>query len=177
MLCSQERRYYEESFRVYERGIAAFHWPHLNSLWLMYLTKFVSRYRSSKLERARELFQQATANVPKKYAKNIFLLYAKLEENYGLAKHALAIYSAATKAVLPEEKFDMFLVYIARVRLILIRTSFACISLFMHACMHACIYLFINAFIYLSMRLYIYVCTHTCKDIYIYIYICIYMHR
>ena len=81
----------------------------------MYLTKFVSRYRSTKLERARELFQQATAQVPPKYAKNLFLLYAKLEETYGLAKHALAIYSAATKAVLPEEQLDMFCVYIARV--------------------------------------------------------------
>ncbi|OEH78421.1 putative XPA-binding protein [Cyclospora cayetanensis] len=110
----EERGYYEESFRVYERGIAAFHWPHVNAIWLMYLTKFVSRYRSTKLERARELFQQATADVPPKYAKNLFLLYAKLEETYGLAKHALAIYSAATKAVLPEDKLDMFCVYIAR---------------------------------------------------------------
>ncbi|CDJ65681.1 XPA-binding protein, putative [Eimeria necatrix] len=110
----EERRYYEESFRVYERGVAAFHWPHVNAIWLMYLTKFVSRYRSTKLERARELFQQATAEVPPKYAKNLFLLYAKLEETYGLAKHALAIYSAATKAVLPEDKLDMFCVYIAR---------------------------------------------------------------
>lgn len=111
----QERAYYEESFRVYERGVAAFHWPHVSAIWLMYLTKFVSRYRSTKLERARELFQQATAQVPPKYAKNLFLLYAKLEETYGLAKHALAIYSAATKAVLPEEQLDMFCVYIARV--------------------------------------------------------------
>ncbi|KAL8272800.1 hypothetical protein Esti_003274 [Eimeria stiedai] len=110
----EERGYYEESFRAYERGVAAFHWPHVNAIWLMYLTKFVSRYRSSKLERARELFQQATSDVPPKYAKNIFLLYAKLEETYGLAKHALAIYSAATKAVAPEEQLDMFCVYIAR---------------------------------------------------------------
>ncbi|KAL8451348.1 hypothetical protein Emag_002783 [Eimeria magna] len=117
----EERGYYEESFRAYERGVAAFHWPHVNAIWLMYLTKFVSRYKSSKLERARELFQQATADVPPKYAKNIFLLYAKLEETYGLAKHALAIYSAATKAVLPEEQLDMFCVYIARVRSVCMR--------------------------------------------------------
>lgn len=112
---SQERRYFEESYRVYERGVAAFHWPHVNAIWLMYLSKFVSRYRSTKLERARELFQQATSGVPAKYAKNLFLLYAKLEEEYGLAKHALTIYRAATSAVLPEEKLDMFYVYIARV--------------------------------------------------------------
>ncbi|EPT27376.1 XPA binding protein 2 family protein [Toxoplasma gondii ME49] len=110
----EEHRFFEESFKVYERGIAAFCWPHLNDLWLMYLTKFVSRYGSSKLERARELFQQATASVPAQHAKRFFLLYAKLEEEFGLAKHALTIYQAATKAVPQEEKLDMYLIYIAR---------------------------------------------------------------
>ncbi|PFH32436.1 XPA binding protein 2 family protein [Besnoitia besnoiti] len=110
----EEHRFFEESFKVYERGIAAFCWPHLNDLWLMYLTKFVSRYGSSKLERARELFQQATSSVPPQYAKRLFLLYAKLEEEFGLAKHALTIYQAATKAVTQAEKLDMYLIYIAR---------------------------------------------------------------
>ncbi|CBZ49619.1 putative XPA-binding protein [Neospora caninum Liverpool] len=110
----EEHRFFEESFKVYERGIAAFCWPHLNDLWLMYLTKFVSRYGSSKLERARELFQQATASVPAAHAKRLFLLYAKLEEEFGLAKHALTIYQAATKAVPEDEKLDMYLIYIAR---------------------------------------------------------------
>lgn len=100
---------------MYERGLAAFCWPHLNDLWLMYLTKFVSRYKSRKLERARELFQQATSGVPARYAKRLFLLYARLEEEFGLAKHALTIYHAATRAVLESEKLDMYYVYIARV--------------------------------------------------------------
>lgn len=35
------------------------------------------------------------------------MLYAKLEEKHGLARHAMAVYERATEAVLPEEKFDV----------------------------------------------------------------------
>lgn len=38
---------------------------------------------------------------------DIYLLYAKLEEEYGLARHSMAIYNRACKAV---EKEDMHLV-------------------------------------------------------------------
>ena len=37
----------------------------------------------------------------------IFLLYAKLEEEHGLARHAMAVYDRATKAVLPEEQYEV----------------------------------------------------------------------
>ena len=36
-----------------------------------------------------------------------YLLYAKLEEQYGLARHAMAIYDRATKSVLPEEQYEV----------------------------------------------------------------------
>ena len=36
-----------------------------------------------------------------------YLLYAKLEEQYGLARHAMAIYDRATKAVLPGEQLEV----------------------------------------------------------------------
>ena len=35
---------------------------------------------------------------------DLYLLYAKLEEDYGLARHAMAVYDRATTAVLPEEQ-------------------------------------------------------------------------
>lgn len=44
----------------------------------------------------------------------IYLLYAKLEEEYGLARHAMAVYERATQAVLPSEKHDMYNIYIKR---------------------------------------------------------------
>jgi hypothetical protein len=37
----------------------------------------------------------------------LYLLYAKLEEEHGLARHAMAVYERATKAVLPEEMFEV----------------------------------------------------------------------
>ena len=36
-----------------------------------------------------------------------YLMYARLEEDHGLARHAMAIYDRATKAVLPEEQFEV----------------------------------------------------------------------
>jgi hypothetical protein len=41
--------------------------------------------------------------------------YAKLEEDYGLARHAMAIYDRATKAVPDDKKLDMFMLYIKKV--------------------------------------------------------------
>ena len=39
----------------------------------------------------------------------LYLLYSKLEEEHGLARHAMAVYDRATKAVLPEEQFEVCL--------------------------------------------------------------------
>lgn len=44
----------------------------------------------------------------------IYLLYAKLEEEYGLARHAMAVYERSTQAVEPEERHLMFNIYIKR---------------------------------------------------------------
>ena len=37
----------------------------------------------------------------------LYLLYAKLEEDHGLARHAMAIYDRATLGVLPEEQYEV----------------------------------------------------------------------
>jgi hypothetical protein len=37
----------------------------------------------------------------------LYLLYAKLEEEHGLSRHAMAIYDRATKAVPAEEQFEV----------------------------------------------------------------------
>lgn len=110
----EENNYFEEAFKAYEKGIALFKWPNVYDLWNTYLTKFIDRYGGKKLERARDLFEQCLENCPPKFAKAIFLLYAKLEEEHGLARHAMAVYDRATQAVLPEEQNEMFNVYIKR---------------------------------------------------------------
>ncbi|XP_015680994.1 pre-mRNA-splicing factor SYF1 [Protobothrops mucrosquamatus] len=110
----EEHKYFEESFKAYERGISLFKWPNVYDIWNTYLTKFIDRYGGKKLERARDLFEQALDGCPQKFAKTIYLLYAKLEEEYGLARHAMAVYERATQAVLPSEKHDMYNIYIKR---------------------------------------------------------------
>ena len=110
----EENNYYEEAFKAYEKGISLFKWPNVYDIWNTYLTKFMKRYGGNKLERARDLFEQCLDGCPSKYARPFFLLYAKCEEDYGLAKHAMAIYDRATNEVLSEEQFEMFNIYIRK---------------------------------------------------------------
>lgn len=110
----EEHKYFEASFRAYEKGVSLFDYPQVYHIWVNYLIKFMERYKGKKLERARDLFEHALEKVPPEFAKNLYLLYAKLEENYGLARHAMNIYDRATKAVKPEEQFEMFNIYIGR---------------------------------------------------------------
>jgi len=62
-----------------------------------------------KLERTRDLFEQALEKCPPKSCKPIFLMYAKLEEDYGLAKRAMDVYDRGTQSVADEDKFEVCL--------------------------------------------------------------------
>ncbi|XP_065067886.1 pre-mRNA-splicing factor SYF1-like [Rhopilema esculentum] len=110
----EEHNYFEESFKAFERGIALFKWPHVNDIWNTYLTKFSKRYGGTKLERARDLFEQCLENCPPKNAKPFFLMYAKLEEEHGLARHAMAVYDRASTSLPPNEQYEIFNIYIKR---------------------------------------------------------------
>ncbi|KAJ1450859.1 hypothetical protein M885DRAFT_621310 [Pelagophyceae sp. CCMP2097] len=107
--------YFEESFRAYERGVALFKWPHVRDLWKCYLASFVERYGGTKLERARDLFEQALAKAPPMDAARLFVDYAKLEETHGLARRAIAVYERAANAAKVDHEFDAFSLYIAKV--------------------------------------------------------------
>ena len=111
--------------QIYERGTELFTFPISFEIWNIYLSKFVKRYvrRSSncfrtnsiltfsqggsKLERARDLFEQALEKCPPKACKPLFLMYGKLEEDYGLAKRAMSIYERAAQVVADEDKFEV----------------------------------------------------------------------
>ena len=69
---TQEHKYWEESFRVYEKGTSLFKYPHVRDIWLAYLQQFVTRYGGTKLERARDLFKQALSQA-RPYASLSFL--------------------------------------------------------------------------------------------------------
>ncbi|PWN27913.1 TPR-like protein [Jaminaea rosea] len=110
----EERSYHEDAFKVYERGVESFGYPIAFEIWNVYLSKFIKRYGGSKIERARDLFEQALSGCPPKFAKILFLKYGALEEEHGLAKRAMKIYERATREVGDEQRFDMFSFYIAK---------------------------------------------------------------
>ena len=111
----QEHNFYEESFRVYERAVQLFKWPHCYELWVVYLTKIIEKIAGSKVERIRHLFQQALKDCPKEKAKLFLLMHADFEENFGLLSHAMAIYDRATREVdQGEELIQVFNLYIAK---------------------------------------------------------------
>lgn len=113
-LLLEEHKYFEDAFKVYERGVKIFKYPHVKDIWVTYLSKFIDRYGKNKLERARELFEHAIEMTPADSVKPLYLQYAKLEEDYGLAKRAMKVYDQATKAVPNHEKLSMYQIYIAR---------------------------------------------------------------
>ncbi|KAJ5492281.1 RNA-processing protein HAT helix [Penicillium expansum] len=95
----EENKYFEESFKVYERGLDLFMYPVAFELWNLYLTKAVDRQIG--IERLRDLFEQALEDCPPK-------------EERGLARHAMRIYERATRAVSDEDRFEMFEFYITK---------------------------------------------------------------
>ncbi|SJX64089.1 related to SYF1-member of the NineTeen Complex involved in splicing [Sporisorium reilianum f. sp. reilianum] len=110
----EDNRYFEESFKVYERGVELFTYPVAFEIWNVYLSKFVKRYGGGKLERARDLFEQALDKCPARFCKPLMLMYGQLEEEHGLAKRAMKIYDRATRAVATDDRFDMFVFYLAK---------------------------------------------------------------
>lgn len=108
----EENKYFEESFKVYERGLDLFNYPVAFELWNLYLKKAVDR--KIGIERLRDLFEQAVEGCPPKFAKVLYLMYGSLEEERGLARHAMRIYERATRAVSDENRFEMFNFYITK---------------------------------------------------------------
>ncbi|KAF2754436.1 pre-mRNA-splicing factor syf1 [Pseudovirgaria hyperparasitica] len=108
----EENQYFEDSFKIYERGLDLFSYPVAFELWNLYLTKAVDRKIS--MERLRDLFEQAVEDCPPKFARVLYLMYGALEEERGLARHAMRIYERATRAVSDEDKLEMFNFYITK---------------------------------------------------------------
>ncbi|KAL6771434.1 XAB2 [Auxenochlorella protothecoides x Auxenochlorella symbiontica] len=110
----QESKYWEDSFRVYERGVALFKYPHVKDIWQAYLAFFNQRYGGKKVERARDLYRQAIDEAPPEESKPLFLQYAAFEEKHGLARNAMQIYEEAVQKVPVGERLSVYDVYLAR---------------------------------------------------------------
>ncbi|KAK9472283.1 uncharacterized protein V1510DRAFT_134652 [Dipodascopsis tothii] len=108
----EEHKYYEEAFKVYERGVELFSYPVAFEIWNLYLTKAIKRELG--LERLRDLFEQALVSCPAKMVKPFYILYGDLEEKRGLGRNAIKIYDRATMAVADEDRPEMFKFYLRK---------------------------------------------------------------
>jgi pre-mRNA-splicing factor SYF1 len=111
----EEHCFYEDSFRIYERGIALFAFPHVKPIWLSYLDQFMKRYEGKKLERLRDLFEQSLVGLPLEDTSEFYLKYGQAEEEYGLIRHAMNVYDRATKLVPENERYDMYRLYVKKI--------------------------------------------------------------
>lgn len=111
----EQNNYFEESFKVFESGLAMFKWPGLYDIWLVYINKFVKRYQRDKLERARDLFEKVLQSVPQKFCKIFYLMYAEYEEQHGLLNHAFEVYDRMVANIEDKDKLEGYLIYIGKV--------------------------------------------------------------
>ncbi|KAG7881760.1 hypothetical protein KL905_000754 [Ogataea polymorpha] len=97
----EDKKLYEESFRVYERGVLLFRYPTVYEIWVVYLDKILhyQHQLSIGVERIRDLFENALQNCPPELSKPIFLLYAQFEETRGSKLLALKVYRRAIEYI------------------------------------------------------------------------------
>ena len=112
----KEKKYFEESFAAYERGLGLFPFPHAGGtvLWKNYLTNFLERYDGSKTPRVRELFDRCLNECPAEESPEFFILYGDYEEMHGLTKRALSVYERMCNTVPPTERYTAYRLYIAK---------------------------------------------------------------
>ncbi|CAI5724109.1 hypothetical protein KXD40_001044 [Peronospora effusa] len=111
----EENKYFEESFRVYERGLALFpKFPHAGDLWQTYLTKFVQRYAGAKIERTRDLCEQAIRAAPAKSVCGFYEKFAEFEEQHGMLRNVMTIYERASDAVPDDDKLAIYDKYVKK---------------------------------------------------------------
>ncbi|EPY53628.1 complexed with Cdc5 protein Cwf3 [Schizosaccharomyces cryophilus OY26] len=111
----EENGFYEDSFKIYERGVALFSYPVAFELWTLYLVKFIDRFKGKQFERGRDLFEQALEGCPPEFSKSIYLLYADYEEKYGKVKRSISILEKAFKNVTPKDRLSVFNVLLLKV--------------------------------------------------------------
>lgn len=107
----EERNYFDDSFRVYEKAVTMFVFPPLRIIWITYIDKFVERYGGTKIERLRDMFENALTQVPEEFAPEFYIKYAKTEEDLGLSRQAIAVYERATRAVGAKDRLNMYRLY------------------------------------------------------------------
>jgi len=111
-----EQKYFEEALTAYERGVELFPFPHAGAklLWKAYLEAFLKRYKGTKVERARNLFQRCLEDCPAEECVEFFMMNGEFEEEFGLTKRALSVYRAMAEKVPMAEKYNAYQLFIAK---------------------------------------------------------------
>ncbi|KAF2546181.1 hypothetical protein F2Q70_00022302 [Brassica cretica] len=106
----EENKYFENAFDMYQRGVKIFKYFMLKTYGnLSY--KVCQEIWEDKAERAIELFEHAAYMMLS--VRTLYLQYAKLEEDYGMAKQAMKVYEEATKKVPECQRVEMCEIYIS----------------------------------------------------------------
>lgn len=107
----------DEAFRIYERGIAIFGYPLAFDLWNIYLPKAIAAWGpTGKIERIRDLFEQALHGCPAHLAKPLFLIASAAEEQWGQsARAALRMLERAAVSV-PDasDKLELYTLLVSK---------------------------------------------------------------
>ena len=120
-----DRRLFELAFRLYDKAVGHIAWPDALTLWIIYLDAFVQRYGSTKLERARDLFEEAIrcaptskrggVLLPHESLSLLYVKYAEMEARHSLCRRSIAVLSRAVAHVRVEDRADMYRLLIVRV--------------------------------------------------------------
>lgn len=111
----EDLNFFEEAFTVYERGVELFGFPQVKVIYARYIDKFVARYQGRKLERLRDIFETLLSRVPASDCAEYYIRYAKLEEQFGLARQVMAILERAVAAVPDKLRLDMYRLHVKKV--------------------------------------------------------------
>jgi tetratricopeptide (TPR) repeat protein len=110
----KDRKYWEESFAAYERGLAMFRFPASKVLWMSYLQSFLERYGGTQIERVRDLFDRCLEDCPPEDCSEFFLLQGDFEETHGLTRRALGVYRTMCQRVPPSETLRAYRLFVAK---------------------------------------------------------------
>jgi pre-mRNA-splicing factor SYF1 len=110
----EKRNFFEETFRIFEQGIFYFQWPGLYDLWIVYIIKFINRYRGKKIERIRDMYEEVIKQCPKDKIKIFYYIFAYYEEEYGSFNHCINILDKGANDVPQNDKAFIYSILISK---------------------------------------------------------------
>jgi len=116
-----DHNYFEDAFATYEKGVSLFSFTANNTaavqIWKTYLDAFIKRYKGTKLERTRDLFERCLSTCPAADASQFYTLYAQFEENHTpILKRVLEVLERMCTAIPLQEKLTAYKLYILKTR-------------------------------------------------------------